>query len=1030
MTQHQNEVLDRSSFFRFLPEDRADCLRAVLQEEHFEFGDVIVREGDEADACYILVNGRARVVKEIKEGQEVALAVLRPGDQFGEQALIAGGCRNATVRCSTAVDALRLNRADFLSLLTEHPDLKTAVELTSRHRTLHGFLHEFSNFGRLPERALRTLVEKMTPVAYARGATILREGDPAGPLFVIESGRVRIFTQSNGRQKNVAFYRDGDFFGELSILNGSQRAASVEAVADCRLLALQPESVREMKEQFPEFRKLLEERLAQYQADVVARVPLDFAEELLPAETRVQDKVALDEQQPEPSDDREGLFRPRDKRRIRRIPHVQQIDEMDCGAASLAMICRHFGRKVSLSRIRELCHTSRDGTSLKAICHAAGELGLAARMLKVSPRNLPNLPMPAIVHWEGNHWMVLYDVTPSYVRVADPAAGLRRISRSEFAAKWSGYTALFDYTEAFAQAPEAQSTVRRFAPLFRQHRMILLQALILAGIVTFLQLLFPVFTQIVLDRVVVENNADLLHVVLIGMGAAIVFTQLANLLQQYFLSFAAVRIDATLLDFLTRQLLSLPMSYFHSRRTGDIQRRLNGAREIRLFAVEHGIGGLFSIITLAGALGMMLVYSPALAGVFMITMPLYTLLMIWSAKVLRPLFFDIEESQGKYASQQIDAIKGIEAVKASAAELSFRNSMLNEYLSVLRKMFRSNFILMSYDGVIQTIGLLSTALFLWVGASKVMEGQLTVGAFVAFSSLTAMAYAAILRTLGIWDQWQWIAVLLDRLNDIFEPEPEQGSDRARLIPVHSLEGHIELRGVGFKYGGPEAPDILKGISIEFVPGKIVAIVGRSGSGKTTLVKLLASLIEPTTGTILFDRRDLKELNFRDVRRQIGIVLQDNHIFSESISRNIAFGDPEPDFDRVLWCAQVANAHDFIMRMPMGYETSIGETGIALSGGQKQRVAIARALYTDPPILIFDEATSALDTESERAIQDNLSRMMVGRTCIVIAHRLSTIREADMIVVLEKGEIVETGTHDGLMARRGLYFHLSSQQLGI
>jgi len=626
--------------------------------------------------------------------------------------------------------------------------------------------------------------------------------------------------------------------------------------------------------------------------------------------------------------------------------------------------------------------------------------------------------------------MVLYDVAHSHVRVADPAAGVRRISRSEFAAKWSGYTALFDYTEAFAQAPEAQSIVRRFAPLFRQHRMILLQALMLAGIVTFLQLLFPVFTQIVLDRVVVENNADLLQVVLLGMGAVIVFTQIANLLQQYFLSFAAVRIDATLLAFLTRQLLSLPMSYFHSRRTGDIQRRLNGAQKIRLFAVEHGIGGLFSLITLAGAVGMMLAYSPALAGVFLITMPLYALLMVWSAKVLRPLFFDIEESQGKYASQQIDAIKGIEAVKAAAAELSFRNSMLNEFLSVLRKMFRSNFILMSYDGVIQTIGLLSTALFLWVGALKVMEGQLTVGAFVAFSSLTAMAYAAILRTLGIWDQWQFIAVLLDRLNDIFEPEPEQGSDRSRLIPVHSLEGHIELRGVGFKYGGPEAPAILKGMSIEFVPGKVVAIVGRSGSGKTTLVKLLASLIEPTEGKILFDRRDLKELNYRDVRRQIGIVLQDNHIFSESITRNIAFGDPEPDFDRVLWCAQVANAHDFIMRMPMGYETSIGETGIALSGGQKQRVAIARALYTDPPILIFDEATSALDTESERAIQDNLSRMMVGRTCIVIAHRLSTIREADMIVVLEKGEIVEAGTHDELMARRGLYFHLSSQQLGI
>ena len=1027
MTQHENEVLDRSPLFRFLPEERADCLRAALHEEHFEFGEVIVREGDEADACYILVNGRARVVKEIKDGQEIALAVLRPGDQFGEQALIGGGRRNATVRCSTAVDALRLSRTDFLSLLTEHPELKTALELTSRHRTLHGFLHEFSNFGRLPERALRTLVEKMTPVEFTRGATIFHEGDPAGPLFFIESGRVRIFTQKNGRQRNVAFCREGDFFGELSILNGSQRAASVAAVADCRLLALQPESVREMKEQFPAFRKLLEERLAQYQADTVARVPLDFAEELLPAETRVQ-KVAIDEQQP--PDEKQSFFRPRDKRRIRRIPHVQQIDEMDCGAASLAMICRHFGRKVSLSRIRQLCHTSRDGTSLKAICHAAGELGLAARMLKVSPRNLPNLPMPAIVHWEGNHWMVLYDVATSHVRVADPAAGARRISRAEFEAKWSGYTALFDYTEAFAQAPEAKPTLGRFAPLLRRHRMILLQALLLAGIVTFLQLLFPVFTQIVLDQVVVENNAGLLNVVLIGMGAVIVFTQIANLLQQYFLSFAAVRIDATVLDFLTRQLLSLPMSYFHSRRTGDIQRRLNGAREIRRFAVEHGIGGLFSLVTLVGALCMMLAYSFALAGVFLITMPLYALLMVWSAKVLRPLFSDIEESQGKYASHQIDAIRGIEAVKAAAAELTFRNTMLNEFLSVLRKMFRSNFILMSYDGVIQTIGLLSTALFLWVGANKVMEGQLTVGAFVAFSSLTAMAYAAILRTLGIWDQWQLIAVLLDRLNDIFEPEPEQGRDRSRLVPVHSLEGHIELRGVGFKYGGPEAPDILKGISIEFVPAKMIAIVGRSGSGKTTLVKLLASLIEPTEGTILFDRRDLKDLNFSDVRRQIGIVLQDNHIFSETITRNIAFSDPEPDFDRVLWCGQVANAHDFIMRMPMGYETSIGESGIALSGGQKQRIAIARALYTDPPILIFDEATSALDTESERAIQENLSRMMVGRTCIVIAHRLSTIREADMIVVLEKGEIVETGTHDELMARRGLYFHLSSQQLGI
>jgi ATP-binding cassette subfamily B protein len=274
------------------------------------------------------------------------------------------------------------------------------------------------------------------------------------------------------------------------------------------------------------------------------------------------------------------------------------------------------------------------------------------------------------------------------------------------------------------------------------------------------------------------------------------------------------------------------------------------------------------------------------------------------------------------------------------------------------------------------------------------------------------------------------SVLTNRLNDIFEPEPEQGSDRSRLIPVPSLEGRIELRQVGFKYGGPESPSILKGISLDIAPGTMVAVVGRSGSGKTTLIKLLAGLLEATEGSIRIDHLELKTLNYRDLRRQVGMVLQENHLFDATIASNISFGDSEPDFDRILWSAQVANANDFIMRLPLGYETRIGESGLALSGGQKQRIAIARAVYNDPPILIFDEATSALDTESERTIQENMGRLMAGRTCIVIAHRLSTIREANMIVVLEKGEVAETGTHDELMARRGLYFYLSSQQLGI
>jgi len=1036
MRTPDTEIIRRSSAFRFLSDEHFAALEPLLKEEHYDFGDTIVKQDDPADAFYILTRGRARAIKVKSDGEEIPLGVLKPGDSFGEAALAEGGRRAATVRCSTAVDALRINRSDFLSLVVEAPELRHYIEMIGRNRAVQSFLYQFSNFGRLSPPVLRSMIDKLVPVGFAKGNLIIREGDPAGPLYVIEKGRARAFSGGNGRPMSLAFYREGDFFGELSAINNAPRAASVEAFTDCQLFSLAPKAVRDLRDQFPEFDKLISERLGLYQAKTEARILLDFTEEQLPAETRRADKTELDEEEAVESEDKEepfaderGYFRKRAEP-IRKFEHIQQIDEMDCGAASLGMICRHFGRKVSLARIRQLCHTATDGTSLKALVRAATELGLAARALKASFRNLPMMPLPAIVHWEGDHWIVLYDVDPEFVRVADPALGLRKLPRREFESKWTGYAALFDYTTAFEQAPESKPALTWMLPFLARFKTILLQVFGLAVAVSVLQLVFPVFTQMVVDKVIVENDLGLLRTILLGMLAAIVFVQLSTLAQEYLLAFAAVRLDAALLDFLSRKLLSLPMTYFTSRRTGDIQRRLDGARQIRQFAVQQGIGAVLALIFLAGALVLMAIYSPLLMLAFLITTPLYVGLMFFSVKVLRPLFAGVEESQGKYSSHQIDAIKGIEAVKAASAESAFRDAMLAEFLSVSKKMFRASFIVMSYDSVLQTIGLLSTAIFLWVGATQVIHGHFSVGGFVAFSSLSAMAYAGILKTLGVWDNLQFTSVLLNRLNDIFEQEPEQGHDRSRLIPVPSLEGRIQLRGVCFKYGGPEAPNILSDINLDIGAGKMVAFAGRSGSGKTTLIKLVAGLLEPTEGTIHFDNVDLKTLNYRDVRRHIGMVLQENHLFNDTIARNIAFGDMEPDVDRLLSAAQAAAAHDFIMRLPLGYETKVGESGLALSGGQKQRIVIARAIYNNPPILIFDEATSALDTESERAIQENLGRLMAGRTTIVIAHRLSTIREADAIVVLEKGSVAEIGTHDALMAQRGLYYYLSSQQLGV
>jgi ABC-type bacteriocin/lantibiotic exporter with double-glycine peptidase domain len=303
---------------------------------------------------------------------------------------------------------------------------------------------------------------------------------------------------------------------------------------------------------------------------------------------------------------------------------------------------------------------------------------------------------------------------------------------------------------------------------------------------------------------------------------------------------------------------------------------------------------------------------------------------------------------------------------------------------------------------------------------------MTIGELVAFNALVLLANGPMLILLSIWDELQFGQVLLNRMHDIVDQEPEQGADRSRLRPVRTLGGRVEFRNVSFRYS-PISPPVLDGVSLTVEPGSMVGIVGRSGSGKTTLVRCLSGLLEPTSGTILFDGIDLRGLSYRDLRRQIGYVLQEHYLFDDTIAANIAFGG-ELDSARVEWAAKVANAHEFISRLPLGYDTRVGETGLLLSGGQRQRIAIARALYNRPPVLVFDEATSALDSDSERTLQANLSELFEGRTSFVIAHRLSTVREADLIIVLERGRLVEQGTHEDLKRRKGIYYYLVGDDL--
>jgi ATP-binding cassette subfamily B protein len=1007
-------------------------VRAVVVEsfEHvtYEFGGVILSEGDVADAFFVIASGSARVVKESESGNEVSLHVLRQGDYFGEIGLLDESTRVATVRAREPVEAFRLEGGVFRALVRRYPDVRNTFARLAQTRTALNFLRLHSVFSPLPQEALLEIAEGLEPVDVASRETIVREGDEQGPMYFVESGRLRIFRDD----RDVEYAHMGDFFGELSVLHSGTREATVEALTPCRLLALGPELLRRLLATHPEFRERVEERteLADYRRK--AGVPLDFAEEILPAEVAGADRVSPAAVDAAPRDasaaEDVGSFEAGPSRpHHRKLPHVYQLDEMDCGAACVAMVTRYFGKTVGMPRVRELVHTASDGTSLLGIARGAEALGLEARTVRASKSRLDEMPLPAVCHWEANHWVVVYEVGPRTVKIGDPARGIRKLSREEFDEKWTGYATLLSPTPALDEIPEDRPEYRWMLGFLRPHRRALIAATMLALVAAALELAVPIFTQIIIDDAIPDGDSTLLVIGLGAMLAVLVAMVAATIVQRYILSSAAVRIDTTALDFITGRLLGLPMSYFARRRTGDIERRLAGVRQVRGILVDSGVYGLTMAAQIVAALCLMLIYSWLLTLVYLAVVPLYVVLMRYSATRLRPMFDSLEDAYGRYASQQIDAIRGIETVKALAAEDGFRGQMRDRFAGLADRLFRAEFLIMTYQGAIQLVTILSLVLFLFAGGLLVIDGQLSMGEFVAFNALVLLTNGPVLVLLSLWDELQEGRILLDRLGDVVEAEPEQGSERDSLKPVTTVVGALRLRDVSFRYGGLEAPDILSGISLDVEPGATIALVGRSGSGKTTLVKLIAGLLEPTEGVIELDRTDLRTVDYRTARRHIGFVLQENHLFDDTIASNIAFGE-EPDAAAVQWAAKVASVHDFVERLPLGYETRIGDSGLRLSGGQAQRIAIARAVYRRPAVLLLDEASSSLDAESERAVKQNLDELMGGRTSFVIAHRLSTVRDADLIVVLDRGRIVERGTHTELMERQGLYYYLVGQQL--
>jgi ABC-type bacteriocin/lantibiotic exporter with double-glycine peptidase domain/CRP-like cAMP-binding protein len=1052
----RERALDDLALFSVLaPDDRAR-LAAGLVERTVPFGEVVSGPGIDPTFSVVL-EGRARLLAVDEQGREVSLEVIGPGATFGEHVLFGSDDAGPIVRATSELRIAELAADDLARLVDAHTELAAGLARQARYRLIEGFLRSRSRLAALPSEVVVDLLDRLENVPIDPGDVLVREGDEAGAMFVVEAGKLVITrlldAEPGARPEVIGFLRAGDVFGERAFLLGQRRFATVTAVTEGRLLRLPLAAVEELATAHVSFRRLIETLVDSYDHRRKAAIPLDFADELLPADampvpvtdatgpaapptdgasastdTAIGDRA---ERVAEGVSDRaDGSPRyaddpRRDGKVIRRFPVVRQVDEADCGAAALATVCRFYGRPISLGRARQAVRTGIDGTSLKGLVSGAESLGFDARAMKVSASNLDALALPAIAHWDGDHWLTVYRVDEDEVRVSD--SGLRRFPREEFERRWSGYTLLLEPTDRLSELPKKHGRYGWLWPLAKPHWKVFAMAVVLALVVAGLGLFVPILTQVIVDQVLAPADLGPLPVIMAVIAAAILAMAGATMLQRWLLGRSAVRIDGEMLDHLTTRLLALPMQYFYERRVGDIQRRLVGLRQAREFAVQNGVRAIAAAAQLVAATALMLVYSPVLTAVFLSLVPVYIVLVRFATKRMRPMMDNLEESFGRYSSRQIDAIKGMETVKAMGAEDRLRGDLNTAFEGLAHRQFRVDFASMSYDGAVQVLSFVSLALFLWVGSVQVVHGAMSIGEFVSFNALVALSGASILTLMAIVDEVQYASVLVDRLEDIFDATPEQGADHSALKTVSSLEGRVTLDDVTFRYA-PDAPAVLEGIHLDVAPGTTVAVVGRSGSGKSTLLKLLAGLVEPTEGTISYDAVPLPQLEHASLRSHVGFVLQDSYLFSDTIGANIAFGADTIEDERVVWAARMANAHDFVARLPLGYATRVGETGLLLSGGQRQRVCIARALYHRPPVLLLDEATSALDAESERAVRDNLDELLDGRTAFVIAHRMTTVREADLILVMDRGRIVERGTHDELIARRGLYFFLAGESL--
>jgi len=731
---------------------------------------------------------------------------------------------------------------------------------------------------------------------------------------------------------------------------------------------------------------------------------------------------------------------------MKSFPHFTQLDAMDCGPTCLRMISKYYGKSYSLQNLRDRSFITKTGVSLLGISQAAESIGFRTTGVKITFSQLvDDVALPCIVHWNANHFVVCYDIRKSRkhgttVSISDPGSGLINLTETEFRKSWEnslrdgegvGVALLLQPGPNFKELEDEPNQKNRSISFFLKYmspfKRQMTQIVISMITISLLQLIFPFLTQSLVDVGVRDGNIGFIQLVLIAQAVIFIARLSVEYIRSWIMLHMNTRINIALISDFLIKLMKLPLRFFDTKNVGDILQRIGDHRRIEEFLTGNSITTLFSFINFFVFAIVLGYYNLTILLIFLLGNALYVGWVLFFMKYRRSLDFKRFEQSAKEQSNVIQMITGMQDIKLNNCERQKRWGWERIQVRLFKISVKSLAI-----GQFQQVGSVffnqtTNLLITFMAAQGVVHGNITLGMMLSITYIIGQLNAPVDQFIGFAKSFQDAKISLERLNEIHGQEDEEQTLSSKLneLPDHR---DLEVNDLCFSYDGSDSHFVLNDLKLSIPEGKVTAIVGASGSGKTTLVKLLLGFYDPNRGTIKIGNTPLNTINPHLWRSKTGSVLQDGYLFSDTIANNIAIGDDEPNKEQLRYATKVANIREFIDTLPMGYNTKIGMEGMGLSQGQKQRILIARAVYKNPEYLFFDEATNALDANNEKVILEQLHQFYQGRTVIVVAHRLSTVRDADQIVVLDKGKIAEVGNHQDLTDKRGIYYHLVKNQL--